>query len=147
MVLAGCAGAPVPDGEWDVTLVGTAVSGCVDGVEYRQINERYTYQIFASGSAVDLAIDGQSFATGQYDDGCHISYTSPAYLDSYQGSSVQWQITGTATVDGPAGGCVADETLDWDGTEQVTVVRSDASELPEGCTYDITVAGTLVSGS
>lgn len=149
VLLTACGGLPDPDGQWAVSVVsndGADFTDCVDGETYAAINDSYTYQLYVDASQViDLRIDGQTFASGQYVDGCNIEYESPAYVDGFDGADVQWQLVGTATVQGPAGGCpMSDDTLDWEGVETITVSRSDSDRLPMGCTRALTVTGTIL---
>lgn len=150
-LLSACGGLPDPDAAWQVTLASAEsedFSGCSDGETYDVIDDSFTYEMYLDETQhFDLRIDGQTFATGQYADGCTIEYESPAWLDSYDEAEVQWQVTGTATVQGAAGGCqIATEGMDWEGQEIVVVTRSDAERLPAGCTRVVDVVGTLVQG-
>lgn len=144
-LLAACGGGlGEPDASWTLTLSSSAeqVVGC-EGAEIGAVEESYTYDVYAEGTSIDIYIDGQIFASGVYEDGCNISYESPSWIEEYEGAEIQWQITGLATVDGPAGGCISEDGVDWDGTEEVTVVRSDNESLPVGCTRTFDVVGTL----
>lgn len=145
LLTACAAGLPDPSGSWtiDVVSVDTEDFGelCAEGQEFQAIQDSFTYDLYQEGSAIELRIDGEVFATGAYVDGCHIEYTSPAYLDSYQGAELQWQIEGFATIDGPAGGCVTTDGLDWEGSETVLVTRSESDALPVGCTRALDVTG------
>lgn len=148
VLMSACGGLPDPDGEWAVTVAsadGADLTGCVEGESYAAISDSFTYQMYVDDSQlIELRIDGQLFATGQYNDGCNIEYESPAYLDSFDGAEVQWQLTGQATVQGPAGGCpMSEEGNDWEGTETIVVSRSDSERLPAGCTRELSVAGAL----
>ncbi|MCB9777506.1 MAG: hypothetical protein H6742_02985 [Alphaproteobacteria bacterium] len=145
LLLAACGdGLGPPDASWTVTMTSTAdqVENCGDA-SFGDITETWTYDLYAEGSSIDIFIDGQSFASGVYEDGCNISYESPSWLDSYDDAEIQWGISGRATVDGPAGGCVDAEGVDWDGVEEVKVVRSGTESLPIGCTRTFDVTGAL----
>ena len=146
LTTACAAGLPDPTGVWNVTVHSEAMEDfgdqCAEGQEFQIIDDSFSYELYKEGAAIELRIDGEVFATGAYVDGCNIEYTSPAYLDEYQGAEVQWQVEGFATIDGAAGGCVtSDESLDWDGFETILVTRSDSEALPVGCTRDLDVTG------
>lgn len=149
LLAAGCAeGLPDPDGTWQITVISTdpedfGETCLVDGVQqdFQAIEDSFQYALYQEGAAVELRIDGEVFATGAFLDGCTIEYSSPAYLDTFNGAEVQWQVSGIATIDGAAGGCVDDPELDWDGSETVYINRSDAEALPAGCTRELDVTG------
>jgi hypothetical protein len=126
-LLVACS-TPVPTAAWQVSVVSGApedFSGCLEGEAYDEINDSFLYEMFLDESQVfDLRIDGQTFATGSYVDGCTLEYESPAFLTSYDEAEVQWQLTGSATAQGAAGGCpMQGEGTDWEGQELATVTR------------------------
>lgn len=150
LVLTACGGLPDPDGAWAVTLASAEsedFSGCAEGESYAIIDDAFTYELYVDETQTfDLRIDGTTFATGQYTDGCNIEYESPGYLDSFDEAEVQWQVTGTATVQGAAGGCpINAEGMDWEGVETIVVTRSESERLPAGCTRVVDVVGTFVT--
>lgn len=145
-LLAACSKTE-PTASWQVSVVSAAAedfSGCVEGEAYAAVDDSFLYEMFLDETQVfDLRIDGQTFATGSYIDGCTLDYESPAFLTSYENAEVQWQLTGSATAQGAAGGCpMQGEGNDWEGQEIATVTRSDASALPVGCQRTLTVTGT-----
>ncbi len=145
-VLAGCGGSVgEPDGVWQVSVVSTEASdfgsACAQDAEYSLIEDQFSYELYQEGSAIQLRIDGEVFAAGAFTSGCTIEYDSPAWLDEFNGAEIQWQLEGNATIDGAAGGCVDDQNLDWQGSETITVIRSDTDALPVGCTRSLTVTG------
>ncbi len=146
-LLAACS-TPEPTAAWQVSVVSAAAedfSGCVEGEAYTEVNDSFLYEMFLDESQVfDLRVEGQTFATGSYIDGCTLEYESPAFLTSYEDAEVQWQLTGSATAQGAAGGCpMQGDGTDWEGQEIATVTRSDASALPVGCQRTLTVTGTF----
>lgn len=145
---ACASGLGAPTNSWQVTVSSQAAEdfeGCGDGQTFSVVEDQYTYQVYQEGSLIDLRIEGEAFATGTYVDGCHVEYTSPAYLDTFDGAEVQWQITGYATVQASAGGCTTDDAYDWVGVETVTITRSATESLPVGCSRDMDVLGVWVN--
>ena len=144
--LMGCAEeTEAPDGEWEVTVTGDANS-CTTSTEGYE--ENFVYQLFYDGSETTVEIDGEGFASGTTS-GCTLNYTSQTWLEERDGGDLQWDITGTATVQGAAGGCEGEdleEGLDWQGTETITVVSSEDESIPEDCTYTMTVSGVFLGG-
>ncbi len=148
VALVGC-GQDKPTATWQVQVVSddpADFQGCVEGETYAAINDSFLYEMYLDETRLfDLRIDGQTFATGSYVDGCTLEYESPGFISGYDDADVQWQLVGAATAQGAAGGCaMSEDGLDWEGTEIITITRSDAAALPPGCTRTLTVTGTFV---
>lgn len=126
-------------GDWSDCI--TVPTGYTESFQYE------VYQNPDSPHLVTLAIDGTGFASGGIT-GCTMQYTSPVWLeerDSAPEAYLRWQIDGKVKYQGPAGGCRdLPEGVDWYGTETITVVESGDETVPEGCTYEMEISGTLV---
>lgn len=142
--LAGCGDkeTTTPAGEWKVTVTGIETNCTVSSQGYQ---EDFVYQLFFDGSAVEIKIDDESFATGTRS-GCALAYQSAIWLEERSSGALRWQIVGEATYQGAGGGCELTEGLDWEGTETLTVIESEDPDVPTGCTYEMTVEGTLLEG-
>ena len=135
---------------WEVTIEGDPESDgnnewtCGEGVSgYKKV---YTYEMYQAGSAVEIKIDGETFAMGEQR-GCSLEYQSSIYLEDpdliAEDDSFRWKIEGSAEVQGAAGGCpdLMDTEFDWLGTETLTVVDSENETIPMSCTVLMNVAG------
>lgn len=142
LLLAGCGDKePVPDGTWDVTITPTDTD-CVTTTTAQL--ENYSYELFFNSFAVDVHVDGLSFASGNVS-GCTVTYETPTWLeDRDNGGWLRWNLEGEAKYQGKAGGCEIADDLDWSGTETITVVESGDETVAAGCTYNMTVTGVYV---
>ncbi len=153
--VSGCAPEQaIPDGTWKVTVsTRTDDSGALDGdciaagEQVAVFNQSYNYELFFDGDAVQVDIDGQSFAQGTRA-ACNLSYESAIWLDERNGFEVTWRIEGVAIYQGAGGGCEdrLEPGSDWTGVEDVVVVSSADESIPVGCTYGLDTVGTWVSG-
>jgi hypothetical protein len=140
ILVCGCGPEPdIPDGEWNVTVTGTADS-CTGGEAVYQ--ELFTYQLFFDGSATTIRINNEGFATGTTS-GCKLKYESAIWLEEEPAGDFQWQITGEATYEGAAGGCDLPDGVDWEGTETLEIVYSENEAVPEGCSYEMDLTGVF----
>jgi len=150
--LASCAtDEVVPDGEWQVEVTGLSTDCCeandedLCAADLEGYQKSFAYQLFFDGSATEIKVDGDSFALG-ITSGCNLEYSSSIWLEEREGFSLNWQIVGSAQYQGAAGGCSTPDELDWSGTEVLTVIQSDDPSAPLGCTYVMSVEGTLAGG-
>ncbi len=129
-----------PDAEWDVTVTGVETD-CTDDTS-AGFQQTYTYQRLATGSNVELRIEGDVFATGLMA-GCTLDYSTPTWIEERDGGDFRWILNGEAdfNVYGTSA-CDVDEPYDWLGEEVITVVESENPDVPEGCTYTFEVFGT-----
>lgn len=137
-----CNDEPLPDGSWDVTVVGDTTNCTTDTSGYQ---DSFRYDLYYSGYIVDLYVDDIYFATGGVT-GCSLQYQSSTWLEERgDGSWLRWSLEGEAVIQGKAGGCDIDNDLDWAGTELITVEESsDEDDGLTGCTYLLNVTGTYV---
>ena len=144
LIAVGCGGKDeaTPDGEWKVTVTGVETDCTTSNQGY---SEDFVYQLFFDGSDVNIEIDGESYAIGTRS-GCALDYQSAIWLEERSTGALRWQIIGEAEVQGADGGCDLPEGLDWNGTETLTVLESEDPDVLAGCTYGMTVEGTLLGG-
>lgn len=141
LTIAGCSDDPVPDGTWDVTVVGTTTDCTTSTVGYQ---ESFRYDLYYTGYIVDLYVDDIYFATGGVT-GCSLQYDSTVWLEERDaGAWLRWSLSGEAVIQGKAGGCDIENDLDWSGTETITVEESGDETVLAGCTYEMAVTGTFV---
>lgn len=143
-LLMACKEEVEPNGIWNVTITGTgSETPCVDSLE--GFEETYEYSVYNVDTYVEIEVDGEFFATGEIR-GCKMTYESGIYLDEGQNGPFRWKINGTADVESAGGGCpdVPDE-YDWFGDETLTVISSENIDVEEGCTYNMSSSGVLLS--
>jgi hypothetical protein len=142
--------APEPDAEWDVTVRGDDTTCSLDK-SVLDYEENYTYEVRwpnkddGDVTTTEIRITGEPFATGQTS-GCSIEYASPTWLDERDQGFIKWSLVGVADQQQGAGGCDIKDKFDWYGTETITVTESKDPEIPEGCTYTMTVEGNYLGG-
>ena len=137
-VLMGCGSdARLPDGSWLVTVTGLETD-CTENLEGFQ--QTYTYQLFYDGSATEIQINGEGFASGMTS-GCSLSYDSAEWFEDDPNGEFRWQISGEVDYQGAAGGCTLPEDYDWYGVEVLTITESENESVPEDCTYQMEITG------
>jgi hypothetical protein len=139
MALAAC-GEPLLEGfVWDVALEGTE-DLCNDPVI--GYADQLSYRLVFDGSAVDVAVGPDVFATGTVS-GCEINYASVVFGETLDGFELRWRLDGFAVYH-QGFGCETrlDDNIDWSGTEVFTVVQSDHPDIPTNCTYSVDIEGT-----
>jgi hypothetical protein len=128
------------DATWSVTVTGTETSCVQDTTGFI---ESYDYGVIYDGTKAKIYIEESMYATGDHR-GCSLQYKSAAYLEDSSDGRFTWDITGSADVQGAAGGCDLQEGLDWEGTETLTVLESENPNVEEGCTYNMSVEGAFL---
>ena len=143
--LVSCKETIEPDGIWSVEVEGVGSDDIWCTLDETGFQQTYEYSLYYDGSALELEVDGDAFATGEVY-GCSISYSSYIYLESSDAGDFRWRIDGEADAEASGGSCddIPDQ-YDWYGTETLTVVDTDNDAVPEGCTYNMTVQGTYIS--
>ena len=158
--MLGCQPNLVPDGSWDVTVVG-ASNDCVDSTE--GYLEQFKFNLFfdeLDGTKAEVRIDDEVYATGAYR-GCNFEYQSAIFLEDSPDGPFRWYISGNATIQTVPGLCdmptenpvdgngnpifETDVSWDWHGTETLVVHESEHPEIEVGCEYLIHVRGTVSS--
>ena len=141
-----------PDVVYNVTVKSEVdgdnlVTTCIAEGEQAPVFEQvFRYELYFSGSTVDLRIDGEGFAAGTRS-GCDMEYESAVWLEERDAGDVRWSLSGFAANQGAAGGCDdIPEGLDWQGSETITVEESEDESVPVGCTYEMVTEGTLAGG-
>ena len=142
--LSGCGDSEEGAYQWEVEV--TAITDLCNPapVGYQ---ETFTYSLYFNGSATDLRIEGESFATGEIS-GCSLTYASPIIGETRGDPDssiwVKWQLEGEATIRQGGSACELEDGLDWEGTEVFEILSSDDTGLEEGCTYTMEVKGTYL---
>mgnify|MGYP001139085321 FL=1 len=142
-LLVACKEDIEPNGRWNVTITGSGSEDpCIESTEGFQ--ETYEYALYDEGSFLEIRVDGEPFATGEFR-GCAITYESGVYLEESTNGNFRWQIEGRSDVESAAGGCpdVPDD-YDWFGTETLTVVSTENDTIEEGCTYNMETTGVFI---
>ena len=142
-LLVACKEDIEPNGRWNVTITGSGSEDpCIESTEGFQ--ETYEYALYDEGSFLEIRVDGEPFATGEFR-GCAITYESGVYLEESTNGNFRWQIEGRSDVESAAGGCpdVPDD-YDWFGTETLTVVSTENDTIEEGCTYNMDTTGVFI---
>jgi hypothetical protein len=142
-LLVACKEDIEPNGRWNVTITGSGSEDpCIESIEGFQ--EIYEYSLYYEGSFLEIRVDGEPFATGEFR-GCSITYESGVYLEESTNGDFRWQIEGRSDVESAAGGCpdVPDD-YDWFGTETLTVVSTENDAIEEGCTYNMDSTGVFI---
>ena len=138
-----------PSAVWEVEVTGIGSSNpCVESTEGFQ--KTYQYALYYDGTFAEIkvkdedSIDFVFFATGEQR-GYSLRYESPVYLEEATEGDFNWQIIGDAfTETNGSGSENVPDGYDWAGTELLTVLNSDHPNVPENCTYEMDVLGTLV---
>jgi hypothetical protein len=95
------------------------------------------------GTAIEIDINGKSFATGKRN-GCELQYTSSTYLESNNKGDFTWQIEGVVEAENVEGGCASlPEKTNWFGREIITILASDNDDVDIGCSYESQIIGNL----
>ena len=142
-LLVACKEDIEPNGRWNVTITGSGSEDpCIESTEGFQ--ETYEYSLYYEGSFLEIRVDEEPFATGEFR-GCSITYESGVYLEESTNGDFRWQIEGRSDVESAAGGCpdVPDD-YDWFGTETLTVVSTENDAIEEGCTYNMDSTGVFI---
>ena len=131
-----------PDRTYEITISGESDSCTGADASYE---ETFTYAVFIDGSNAKIQISGEDFAVGNIS-GCDLTYQSTVWFEEDADGDFQWQISGKAQFEGAAGGCDLEEGIDWQGSEELSVVESENPDVTAGCDYKTTLAGVLQSG-
>lgn len=138
LLLTAC-GADLP-GDWFEVTFTTTSDGCNDP-EVRA-EETWLYRVVVDGTAGDLFLADQPFATGTVE-GCNFRYGTPLFSERREnGASVRWTLTGEARF-AAGDGCDAGEG--WSGTETITIISSsDGADVPAGCRHELAAEGRFL---
>lgn len=138
MVLGGCAGEELPGSYFDIDRRGAQNRCTGNGTNFA---ERQDYRVEYRGNEVTLAVADDVWATG-FADGCTITYDTIIWTSIRDGFRIDWQLSGTASVD-PDGGTTCNPEVDWLGTETFLITNSEHPDVSPGCTYTLDVSGTF----
>lgn len=138
--LSGCSEPPLPGQYYDVS-VEMATDGCNDQAVGYGEDFRYRLQVYDGTNQADVAIEGDTFATGSVS-GCTISYDSVTWTEERDDGDIRWMLSGEAEVQPGDGSCGNPD--DWVGTETYRVLSSDDVDVAPGCEYVVNVRGSFV---
>lgn len=141
---SGCIAAELPGSRFDVSIRGD-VNDCTATPAENRV-ESHEYRLEIDGLDIVLAIGEDEFAVGEID-GCNIEYETVVVTDYRNDSEgnqheIRWKLNGEATIDQLGGvACLDEPGVDWEGTETITVIRSQHPAVDPGCTYTMDVTG------